>query len=78
MWYLLERNLQAGIRTNTTVCMGKIAQFLHPQIRQKVLISAFIRAMKDPFPPARTAGIYSNAFLVFNFILFSDCKSVWF
>lgn len=38
--------------------MGKIAQFLHPQIRQKVLISAFIRAMKDPFPPARTAGTY--------------------
>lgn len=49
---------QGGIRTNTTVCMGKIAQHLHPQIRQKVLISAFIRAMRDPFPPARSAGKY--------------------
>jgi hypothetical protein len=48
--------LQGGIRTNTTVCLGKIAQHLHPQIRQKVLISAFIRAMRDPFPPARSAG----------------------
>ena len=47
---------QGGIRTNTTVCLGKIAQHLHPQIRQKVLISAFIRAMRDPFPPARSAG----------------------
>lgn len=25
-----------GIRTNTTVCLGKVAQHLHPQIRQKV------------------------------------------
>lgn len=50
-----------GIRTNTTVCLGKIAQHLHPQIRQKVLISAFIRAMRDPFPPARNAGILALA-----------------
>lgn len=52
---------QGGIRTNTTVCLGKIAQHLHPQIRQKVLISAFIRAMRDPFPPARNAGILALA-----------------
>lgn len=50
-----------GIRTNTTVCLGKIAQHLHPQIRQKVLISAFIRAMRDPFSPARTAGVLALA-----------------
>ncbi|ERL88617.1 hypothetical protein D910_06002 [Dendroctonus ponderosae] len=47
---------QGGIRTNTTICLGKIAHHLHPAMRQKVLISAFIRAMKDPFPPARIAG----------------------
>lgn len=27
------------------------------QVRQRVLISAFTRALKDPFPPARIAGI---------------------
>ncbi|KAG8323712.1 N-terminal kinase-like protein [Homalodisca vitripennis] len=53
---LQSKDEQGGIRTNTTVCLGKIAQHLHPQIRQKVLISAFIRAMRDPFPPARSAG----------------------
>ncbi|PIK61493.1 putative N-terminal kinase-like protein [Apostichopus japonicus] len=29
------------------------------QTRQKVLSSAFVRAMKDPFPPARGAGVLS-------------------
>lgn len=53
---LQAKDDQGGIRTNTTVCLGKIAQHLHPQIRQKVLISAFIRATRDPFPPARSAG----------------------
>lgn len=53
---LQSKDDQGGIRTNTTVCLGKIAHHLHPQIRQKVLISAFIRAMRDPFPPARNAG----------------------
>lgn len=52
---------QGGIRTNTTVCLGKIASFLHPQIRQKVLVSAFTRALRDPFPPARVAGLMALA-----------------
>ena len=30
-------------------------------MRQKVLISAYLRAMKDPFPPARQAGILAMA-----------------
>lgn len=50
---LQSRDEQGGIRTNTTVCLGKIAQHLHPQVRQRVLVSAFIRAMRDPFPPSR-------------------------
>ncbi|KAG5866921.1 hypothetical protein JTB14_013531 [Gonioctena quinquepunctata] len=58
---LQSKDDQGGIRTNTTVCLGKIAQHLHPQIRQKVLISAFIRAMRDPFPPARNAGVLALA-----------------
>ncbi|CAH1112214.1 unnamed protein product [Psylliodes chrysocephalus] len=58
---LQAKDDQGGIRTNTTVCLGKIAQHLHPQIRQKVLISAFTRAMRDPFPPARNAGVLALA-----------------
>ena len=71
---------QPGIRTNTTVCLSKIASYLNAKVsyninchlyynyfivtcfyflqtRQKILISAFARSLKDPFPPARIAGI---------------------
>ncbi|CAH2094662.1 unnamed protein product [Euphydryas editha] len=48
-------------QTNTTVCLGKIAAHLHPQIRQKVLVSAFVRATRDAFPPARQAGVLALA-----------------
>ncbi|XP_062700998.1 N-terminal kinase-like protein isoform X1 [Aedes albopictus] len=58
---LQARDDQGGIRTNTMVCLGKIAPHLHPQVRQRVLVSAFIRAMRDPFPPARVAGILALA-----------------
>ncbi|XP_024942016.1 N-terminal kinase-like protein isoform X2 [Cephus cinctus] len=58
---LQSKDDQGGIRTNTTVCLGKIAQHLHPQIRQKVLIGAFIRGTKDPFAPARSASVLALA-----------------
>ncbi|CAH0394139.1 unnamed protein product [Bemisia tabaci] len=58
---LQSKDEHGGIRTNTIVCLGKIAQHIHPQVRQKVLISACIRAMTDVFPPARTAGIMALA-----------------
>lgn len=58
---LQSKDDQGGIRTNTTVCLGKIAGYLNPQIRQKIICSAFLRALKDPFPPARQAGILAMA-----------------
>ncbi|XP_017890695.1 N-terminal kinase-like protein [Ceratina calcarata] len=58
---LQSKDERGDIRTNTTVCLGKIAQHLHPQIRQKVLIGAFIRGTRDPFPPARAASILALA-----------------
>jgi SCY1-like protein 1 len=48
---------QPGIRTNTTICLGKIASHLNSKTRDKVLISALTRSLKDPFSPARSAGI---------------------
>ncbi|XP_075242788.1 N-terminal kinase-like protein [Convolutriloba macropyga] len=47
----------AGIRTNTTVCIGKLAGYMDPATRQKVLPAASAKAMRDPFPPSRIAGI---------------------
>lgn len=58
---LQAKDDQGGIRTNTTVCLGKIACHLNPQVRQKMISSAFLRALKDPFPPARQAGVLGMA-----------------
>ena len=48
---------QPSIRTNTSICLGKIAAHLAPQSRQRILVSAFTRATKDPFPAARMAAV---------------------
>ncbi|XP_050736477.1 N-terminal kinase-like protein isoform X2 [Eriocheir sinensis] len=58
---LQAKDEQGGIRTNTTVCLGKVASYLHPDVRQKCLVSAFLRATRDPFPPARIAGVLALA-----------------
>eukprot|EP00096_Caligus_rogercresseyi_P013655 TRINITY_DN6280_c0_g1_i1.p1 TRINITY_DN6280_c0_g1~~TRINITY_DN6280_c0_g1_i1.p1 ORF type:complete len:729 (-),score=189.49 TRINITY_DN6280_c0_g1_i1:54-2240(-) len=58
----LLRDEVPGIRTNTTVCLGKIASHLSNATRQRVLIPAFSSKLKDPFPPARIAAL--NAFVV--------------
>jgi len=57
----LSRDEQGGIRTNTTVCLGKIASHLHPKTRQQVLLACFSRQLKDPFPPSRIAAINAIA-----------------
>lgn len=58
----LQVDPEPAIRTNTTVCLGKIAPKLSVAARNKVLAAAFIRSLKDPFPPARAAGV--NAILI--------------
>ena len=73
----MTRDEQGGIRTNTTVCLGKIAKYLHPKTRQQVmllrgapaapphslqvLLACFARGLKDPFPPSRIAAINAIA-----------------
>jgi SCY1-like protein 1 len=52
---------QPGIRTNTTICLGKIAKHLGTASRAKVLIAAFTRSMRDPFVHARSASLMSLA-----------------
>ncbi|KAH6899923.1 armadillo-type protein [Thelonectria olida] len=48
---------QPGIRTNTTICLGKIAKNLGTGSRSKVLIAAFTRSLRDPFVHARNAAL---------------------
>ncbi|KAJ5777501.1 hypothetical protein N7520_000747 [Penicillium odoratum] len=52
---------QPGIRTNTTICLGRIAKNLGQSTRSKVLIAAFTRAIRDPFAHARVAGLLALA-----------------
>ena len=52
---------QPGIRTNTTICLGKIARNLGANTRQKVLVAAFARSLRDPFVHARNASLLALA-----------------
>jgi SCY1-like protein 1 len=52
---------QPGIRTNTTICLGKIARNLGPSSRAKVLSAAFARSLRDPFVHARNAALMALA-----------------
>lgn len=52
---------QPGIRTNTTICLGKIARNLGSGSRAKVLSAAFSRALRDPFVHARNAALMALA-----------------
>ncbi len=52
---------QPGIRTNTTICLGKMARNLSPNSRAKVLTAAFSRALRDPFLHARNAALLALA-----------------
>ena len=60
---------QPGIRTNTTICLGKIARNLGTASRSKVLIAAFGRSLRDPFVHARSAALMA---LTATIDVFSD------
>jgi SCY1-like protein 1 len=55
----MQSDPEPAIRTNTTICLGKIAGKLNATTRPKVLFPAFSRALRDPFPHARLAGLRS-------------------
>ncbi|KAF2864099.1 ARM repeat-containing protein [Piedraia hortae CBS 480.64] len=52
---------EPGIRTNTTICLGKLARSLNPSSRAKVLNAAFSRSLRDPFVHARHAALMALA-----------------
>jgi SCY1-like protein 1 len=53
----LQTDPEPAIRTNTGYCLAKIAPFMTPATQEKVLIPAFSKCLRDPFPPARVAGL---------------------
>ncbi|CAG8466649.1 2092_t:CDS:10 [Diversispora eburnea] len=53
----LQMDNEPGIRTNTTICLGKISKYLNESTRKKVLAPAFTRALRDPFPHAKIASL---------------------
>ncbi|KAK9330339.1 armadillo-type protein [Lipomyces starkeyi] len=59
-----QNDEQPGIRTNTTICLGKIAHNLGPHTRSRVLITAFTRSLRDPFVHARNAALMALAVTV--------------
>ena len=56
----LQQDQETSIRTNTVIFFSKIAPFLTETTRQKMLLPAFVRAMKDPFTPCRLAALKST------------------
>ena len=45
------------IRANTTILLGNLAPHLSEATCKRVMLNAFTRALKDSFPPARSAGL---------------------
>ena len=56
----LQCDPETSIRTNTVIFFSKIAPYLTETTRQKMLLPAFVRAMKDPFTPCRLAALKST------------------
>ncbi|KAH8671494.1 armadillo-type protein [Xylariales sp. PMI_506] len=65
---------QPGIRTNTTICLGKIAKNLGTSTRGKVLVAAFTRSLRDPFVHARNASLMALAATV-DYFTDEECAS---
>ena len=53
----LQVDEEPAIRANTTICLGNLSRYLGAAACKRVLLNAFTRALRDPFPPARAAGL---------------------
>ena len=53
----LQADPEASIRTNTVIFIGKIAPNLTDISRQKLILPAFIRSMRDGFTPCRPSAL---------------------
>lgn len=53
----MQNDSEASIRTNTCILIGRLGPTLGYHTKNKVLVPAFTRALKDPFVHARVAGL---------------------
>ncbi|KAG7090905.1 hypothetical protein E1B28_009982 [Marasmius oreades] len=53
----LQNDPEASIRTNTCILIGRLGPTLGYNTKRKVLVPAFLRALKDPFVHARVAAL---------------------
>lgn len=58
---ITQNDSQQEIRANTTILLGKLAPLFSQNTRLAVLVTAFGRALKDPFVPSRLAALMSLA-----------------
>lgn len=55
----MQMDPEASIRTNTCILIGRLGPTLGYNTKRKVLVPAFVRALKDSFVHARVAGLMS-------------------
>jgi len=55
----LQGDTEDGIRTNAIIFVGRVSSDLSEAARDKFILPAFVRAMKDNFPPCRLAALRS-------------------
>jgi SCY1-like protein 1 len=72
----LQSDPEDSIRTNTIIFLGKIADKLKPAVRDKVLLPAFAKGIKDPFPAARLAGLRATTACAAHFVPSEVCYRV--
>jgi len=53
----LLKDVEPAIRTNTLICLNMIIEHLNEETRKKVILGSFPQAIRDPFVPARIAGL---------------------
>lgn len=53
----LQHHVDGAIRTNATICLCKIAQYINASNKSTLLLSGLARMLKDPFVPSRLAAI---------------------
>ena len=55
----LQQDREGPIRTNATICLCMIANYIPESVRCKTLVHGFGRMLKDPFGPSRVAAVRS-------------------
>jgi len=56
----LQSDAESSLRTNAVIFIAKIAPHLSEVSKQKMLLPAYVRSMKDPFSPCRLSALKST------------------